>query len=128
MVMTRRFVTGSGSRSGSGDGGQEGPTAFEPVVQMGTEELDARIQKILHDEVAAALWAQLPEMFGSIKTAMVEYFDEQYAVLAETAATAAASAVTATGGGGGATRGFQYRDFDNTNPLILMGHRTPSRR
>ena len=63
---------------------------------------------------------QLPEMFGSIKTAMVEYFDERYAALAETAVAAAASAVTATGEGG-AGRGFQYRDFDNTKPPTFDG-------
>ena len=43
MVMTRRFVTASGSGSGSGDGGQEVSVALEPVVQMGMDELDARI-------------------------------------------------------------------------------------
>ena len=60
-------------------------------------------------------------MIGSIKTAMVKYFDEQYAALAETAATAAASAGIAEGGGGGATQGFQYKDFDNTKPPNFDG-------
>ena len=76
MVVTRRVASGSGSGSGSGDGGLEVPVAPEPVVQIGTEELDARIREIMHDEIIAAFRAQLPEMFGSIKTAMVEYFDE----------------------------------------------------
>ena len=71
MVMTIRFVIGSDSGSGSGGGGQEGPTSPDPVVQMGTNELDARIREILHDEVAPLFRAQLPEMFGSINTAMV---------------------------------------------------------
>ena len=75
----------------------------------------------MHDEIAAAFRAQLPEMFGSIKTAMVEYFDERYAALAETAAAAATSAVTAAGVGGGAGRAFQYRDFDNTKPPTFDG-------
>ena len=43
---------------------------------MRKEELDARIREILHEEVAAMLQAEIPELFGSIKTAMVEYFDE----------------------------------------------------
>ena len=83
--------------------------------------MDARIREILQDEVAAAFRAQLPEMFGSIKTVMVEYFDERYAALAETAAAAATSAVTAAGVGGGAGRAFQYRDFDNTKPPTFDG-------
>ena len=70
----------------------------------------------MDDKVATLFRAQLPEMFGSIKTAMVEYFDERYANLAEMVAAAAASAVTAVGGGVGVTRGFQYMDFDNTKP------------
>nr|KAJ0203488.1 hypothetical protein LSAT_V11C500244810 [Lactuca sativa] len=123
MVMMRRFVAGSGSGSGSGDRGQEGPTTPELVVQMGTEELDAKIREILHDEVGVAFRAQLPEMFGSIKTAMVEYFDERYAALAETTATAATSVVSATWGGVG--RGFQYRDFYNTKPLTFDGIQDP---
>ena len=52
MVVTRRVASGSGSVSG--DGGLEVPVAPEPIVQIGTEELDARIREILHDEVVAA--------------------------------------------------------------------------
>ena len=51
-------------------------------------------------------------MFGSINTAMVEYFDERYAATGEMATATATTAVRAAGGG--ASRGFQYRDFDNT--------------
>ena len=40
------------------------------------DEVDDRIQEILQDEVAAMFRAQMPEIVGSIKTAMVEYFDE----------------------------------------------------
>ena len=58
-------------------------------------------------------------MFGSIKTAMVEYFDEQYAALSEAATVAATAAVAAVGINVG--RAFQYRDLDNTNPLIFDG-------
>ena len=58
-------------------------------------------------------------MFGSINTAMVEYFDERYAALV--AAAAATSAVTVAGVRGGADRAFQYRDFDNTKPPVFDG-------
>ena len=110
-MVTRRVSSGSGSGSGSGLGsGDEGldvPVAPEPVVQIGTDELDARIQEILHDEDAAIFRAQLPEMFGSITTIMVEYFDECYVALAKTAAAsattvAAAAITTITMAGGGA--------------------------
>ena len=125
MVVTRRVASGSesgsGSGSGSGDRGLEVPVAPEPVVQIGTVELDARIKEIMHDEIAAAFRAQLPEMFGSIKTVMVEFFDERYVALAEIAAAATTLAVTTAAVGGGAGRAFQYRDFDNTKPLTFDG-------
>ena len=65
-------------------------------------------------------------MFGLIKTAMVEYFDERFAALAETVAATATSTVTATAVGGGAVRAFQYRAiatlphpmFDGTQDAI----------
>ena len=81
MLVTRRIVTGSGSRSG--DGGQEAPTVPETIGQMRPDEMDAKIHEILQDEVATMFRAQLSEMCGSIKTAMVEYFDERYAALTE---------------------------------------------
>ena len=114
MEIPRHDESGSGSGSGAGERVPGGSVPSEVIDQMSTSELDARIRKILHDEVAALFRAELPELFGSIKTAMVEYFDERYAALAETAATAATAAVAAAGGGAG--RGFQYRDFDNTKP------------
>ena len=123
MAITRRFGAGSGLGSGSGEGGQDGPVLPEVIGQMSTDELDARIREILHDEVAAIFRAELAEMFGSIKTAMVEYFDEHYAALTEAAAAAATSAVTVARGGTG--RGFQYRDFDNTKPPTFDGVQDP---
>ena len=71
-----------------------GPAAPEYVVQMRKYELDVRIREILHDEVASMFRPQITKMFGSIMTAMVEYFNERYADLAEMAATVAASDVT----------------------------------
>ena len=123
MADARRLEAGSGSGSGSGDGDQDGSVPPEVIGQMSTDELDARIRDILHDEVTAMFRAELPELFGSIKTAMVEYFDERYAALAETAAAAATTAVAAAGGGAG--RGFQYRDFDNTKPPTFDGVQDP---
>lgn len=38
---------------------------------------------------------QIPEMFGSIKTAMMEYFDDRYATLAEAAVAGATMVVAA---------------------------------
>ena len=84
---------------GSGDGGQEGSATPEVVIQIGANKLDAKIREIMHDEVATLFQAQLPEMFVSIKTTMVEYFDERYTALAETAAATVASAVTTARGG-----------------------------
>ena len=59
MVVTRPVGAGSGSGSGLGEGGQDGSVPPEVVGQMRTDELDARIHEILHDEVAAVFRAQL---------------------------------------------------------------------
>ena len=70
-----------------------------PVTdRTSTSERDARIREIRRDEVAALLRAELPEWFGSIRTAMLEKFDERYAALAETAAAAVTAAVAAAKG------------------------------
>ena len=76
--------------------------------------MDGRIQEILHEEVVALFQAHLSGMFGSIKTAMVEYFNERYAAIAETVSVVAFSAIAAVGGG--AAWAFQYRESNNTNP------------
>ena len=54
---------------------------------------------------------------------MIEYFDERYAALAETAAAVATTAVAAARGG--ASRGFQYRDFYYTKPPTFDGVQDP---
>ena len=100
-------------------------SAPENFGQIRPDEMDDRIREILQDRVAAMFRAHILEMFGSINTTMMEYFDEQYAALTEAASTAAIAAVFATGLGAG--RVVQYRDFDNTKPLLLMGFRIPSR-
>ncbi|XP_052626743.1 uncharacterized protein LOC128133384 [Lactuca sativa] len=115
--------SGSGSGPGSGEGGQGAPIAPEAIGQMRPDEMDDRIREILHDEVAAMFWSEFPEMFGSIKTAMVEYFVDGYATLSEAAATAATIAVSTIGLGAGQV--FQYQDFDNMNPLTFDGTQDP---
>ena len=95
----------------------------EVIGQMRSDELDTRIREILHDEVATLFWAQLPKMFRSIKIAMVEYVDECYAALAETAGDAASVGVAAASGG--TNRAFQYQDFDNTKPPTFDGVQDP---
>ena len=72
MEISRQDNSGSGSGSGAGEGVPGGSVPPEVIGQMSTSELDARIREILHDEVAALLRAELPELFGSIRTAMVE--------------------------------------------------------
>ena len=120
MVVTRRFVTGSGS--GSGDGRQEGPAVPKVIGQMRSDELDTKIREILHDEVAALFRAQLLKMFGSIKTAMVEYFDERYTNIVETVAATTILVVTAAGEE--LVRLFSIGTSITRSPRLLMGYRT----
>ena len=56
-----------------------------------------RIREILQEEFVAHFRAQLPKMVGSIKSAMVEYFDERYVALSETAAVIATAIITVHG-------------------------------
>ena len=56
---------------------------------------DDEIHRMIHDEVAAAIREAIPEMFGSIKTTLIEKFDERYAAVSEADAAAATAAVTA---------------------------------
>ena len=70
MVVTRPFETRSKSVSGAGSQGR--PALSGTIDKMRPDELEARIREILHNKVAALFWAQLPDMFMSIKTTMVE--------------------------------------------------------
>ncbi|XP_052626750.1 uncharacterized protein LOC111890364 [Lactuca sativa] len=107
MVTTRRFEIGS--RSESGADSQGGPALSED-----------RIREIIHEEVVTIVWGQIPKMFGSIKTTMMEFFDDRYAAIAETAdAAAVADASVRTG------QVFQYRDLDITNPPTFDGFHDP---
>ena len=88
MVVMRRFEDRSGSRSRAGS--QDRPALTKD-----------RARQIIREGVIEIVRGQIPEVFGSTKTAMVEYFDKRYAAIAEMA-TAPASAVV-----GG--RGRSYR-------------------
>ena len=99
MVVTRCFVSRSGSGLGQVD--QEAPTKPKITGQEEPVMTEDWVREIIREEVVEIVRGQILEMFGSIKTAMMEYFDDIYATLAE---MAAASATTA---GGGASRGFQ---------------------
>lgn len=62
------------------------------------------------------------EVFSSIKNEMIDLFNVWYADVSEIAT--ASTAVVVLGGVQG--RGsFQYRDFNNTNPLELNGIKDP---
>lgn len=54
----------------------------------------------------------ISKVFGSIKTTLIEMFDERYVVVIK-AFVATPIATTILQGGGS----IQYRDFSNTNPL-----------
>ena len=69
---------------------------------------------MIHEEVATTIRAKIPEMFGSIKTNLIETFDERYAVVIEAttaSATAAAAAFRPQGGDS-----LLFREFSNTKP------------
>lgn len=57
---------------------------------------DKEIRRIIQEEVAAAIREEIPEMFGSIKTTLIETFDEKYAALSEAVVAAATAAIAAT--------------------------------
>lgn len=57
------------------------------------------------------------ELFGSIKTVMMKYFDDRYVALTEDVVAPATTAVAAVGVRG--EQSFQYRDFDNTKPMVF---------
>ena len=110
MVVTRQFETGS--KSGPRAGSKDGPTLTED-----------RFREIIHEEVVAIFSVKNPDMFGSIKTMMMEFFDDRYPAIVETAAAAASIAVAAVGAGTG--QAFQYQDFENTKPLTFDGVQDP---
>ena len=81
--------------------------------------IEDRVREIIREEVVRIVQGQIPKLFGTIKSAMMEYFDDIYAALTETVAAAATVAVTAAGRGAG--RVFHYRDFNNMKPPTFDG-------
>ena len=55
---------------------------------------DDEICMMIHDEVATAIREAILEMFGSIKTTLIETFDERYVAITEADAAAATNTVT----------------------------------
>ncbi|XP_023749108.1 acetylornithine aminotransferase, chloroplastic/mitochondrial [Lactuca sativa] len=47
------------------------------------------LRQMIHDEVVTVIRAEIPDMFGSIKTTLIEMFDERYAAVTEVVAAAA---------------------------------------
>ena len=76
---------------------------------------------MIHEEVAVAIRAEIPEMFGSIKTTLMETFEERYATLTE-AAAAAATAAVAVARPQGVTRCCSESSATRSH-LSLMGRR-----
>ena len=72
MEISRHDDSGSGSGSGAGERVPGESVPSEVIDRTSTSERAARISEILRDEVAALLRAESPELFGLIRTAMVE--------------------------------------------------------
>ena len=84
---------------------------------------DEELRQMIHDEVAAAIRAEIPEMFGSIKTTLIETFDERYTAVTEAAAAAATAAVAAARPQGGDS--LLFREFSNMKPPDFDGTQDP---
>ena len=84
---------------------------------------DEELRQMIHDEVAAAIRAEIPEMFGSIKTTLIETFDKRYAALSDVVVAAATAAVAAARPQGGDV--LLFREFSNTKPPEFDGTQDP---
>ena len=85
-------------------GGQNNPSSTED-----------EIRELTSTEVVIVIRGQIPEMFSSIKTTMIEYFNDRYAALSEAIVAAANTIITADRVHG--ERTFQCQDFNNEKPL-----------
>ena len=77
---------------------------------------DDEIRQMIHDEVATTIREAILEMFGSIKSTLIETFDKRYDAVTEAPAAAATAAVRPHGGDS-----LLYREFSNTNPPKFDG-------
>ena len=62
----------------------------------GSRSSDEKIRRMIHEEVAATIRTEILEMFGSIKTTLIQTFYERYASITEADAAATTIAVVAT--------------------------------
>lgn len=83
MLVTRRFESGSRSRAGAN--GQDRPWITEDIVRV-----------MIDAEVVSIVQGKILELFGSIKTDMMEFFDYRYAELSKTIVVVATKTVVAT--------------------------------
>ena len=84
---------------------------------------DEELRQMIHDEVADAIRNEILEMFGSIKTTLIETFDERYAALSDAAVAAATAAVAAARPHGGDV--LLFREFSNTKTPEFDGTQDP---
>ena len=75
---------------------------------------DEELRQMIHNEVAVAIRDEIPKMFGSIKTTLIETFDERYVALSDVAVAAATAAVAAARPHGGDV--LLYLECSNTKP------------
>ena len=68
--------------------------------------LEDCVREIIREEVVTIVRGQISEMFGSIKTMMMEFFDDHYTAIVEMVAVATSRTVAATCARSG--RAFQY--------------------
>lgn len=69
-----------------------------------------------------AVGEAISEMFGSVKTTMIELFDECYVTISKVVAAVATIVITAAGFQGRVM--MQYRDFSNMKPRSLTESRS----
>lgn len=82
---------------------------------------DEEIRDMITTQVTMAVRKDILEVFGSIKTMIIEKFYKRYATVTEAVAVVATTNVVTTGI---QRRGsFQYRDFSNINPRSSTGSR-----
>ena len=82
---------------------------------------DDEIRRMIHKEVVAAIREAIPEMFKSIKTNLIETFDEHYAAVTEAAVVAATTVVAVVRPQG--SDSLLYRSSATRSHQSLMGLR-----
>lgn len=103
FLMFSRFIFNMPITRGSGSG--VGGLARPRLTSNDTHEM-------ITNQVTKDVREAIPEI-GSIKTTMIEFFDERYATMTEVAAAASTIVVSTVQWRGS----FQYRDFNNMKPL-----------